>query len=121
MIDPILTERKNRKRWGKPKGLRILENEPRSPSQTEGSGGATSVRAKRRRVNRTEVRGCLGRWWVRGGVHGRLTLFARGANGPKSALKGVLRPFQRLLVSWSGVSEACALVAAESDGQVTRL
>ncbi len=34
--------------------------------------------------------------------HGRLTLFARGANGPKSTLKGVLRPFQRLLVSWTG-------------------
>jgi DNA repair protein RecO (recombination protein O) len=31
-------------------------------------------------------------------------LFARGANGPKSALRGVLRPFQRLLVSWSGKS-----------------
>ncbi len=53
--------------------------------------------------------------------HGRLTLFARGANGPKSALKGVLRPFQRLLVSWSGTSEACPLVAAESDGQITVL
>jgi len=32
-----------------------------------------------------------------------------------------LRPFQRLLVSWSGTSEACALVGAESDGQMTRL
>jgi DNA repair protein RecO (recombination protein O) len=53
--------------------------------------------------------------------HGRLTLFARGANGPKSALKGVLRPFQRLLVSWSGASEACQLVSAETDGQTTRL
>jgi DNA repair protein RecO (recombination protein O) len=53
--------------------------------------------------------------------HGRLTLFARGANGPKSALKGVLRPFQRLLVSWSGTSEACQLVSAETDGQTTHL
>ncbi len=53
--------------------------------------------------------------------HGRLTLFARGANGPKSALKGVLRPFQRLLVSWSGKSEACQLVSAEVDGQMTHL
>jgi DNA repair protein RecO (recombination protein O) len=53
--------------------------------------------------------------------HGRLTLFARGANGPKSALKGVLRPFQRLLVSWSGTSEACQLVTAESDGMMTSL
>jgi DNA repair protein RecO (recombination protein O) len=53
--------------------------------------------------------------------HGRLTLFARGANGPKSSLKGVLRPFQRLLVSWSGTAEACPLVSAESDGQITSL
>jgi DNA repair protein RecO (recombination protein O) len=53
--------------------------------------------------------------------HGRLTLFARGANGPKSKLKGVIRPFQRLLVSWSGVSEACQLVTAESDGAITNL
>jgi DNA repair protein RecO (recombination protein O) len=55
------------------------------------------------------------------GEHGRLTLFARGANGPKSALKGVLRPFQRLLVSWSGNSEACQLIGAEIDGLMTNL
>ena len=53
--------------------------------------------------------------------HGRLTLFARGANGPKSALKGILRPFQRLLVSWTGISEACPLVSAETDGLITAL
>ena len=53
--------------------------------------------------------------------YGRLTLFARGANGPKSALKGVLQPFQRLLVSWSGTSEACPLVTAETDGSITSL
>jgi DNA repair protein RecO (recombination protein O) len=53
--------------------------------------------------------------------YGRLTLFARGANGPKSMLKGVLRPFQRLLVSWSGKTEACALVTAEIDGAPTNL
>lgn len=53
--------------------------------------------------------------------HGRLTLFARGANGPKSALRGILRPFQRLLVSWSGHSEACTLVTAEIDGDLTHL
>jgi DNA repair protein RecO (recombination protein O) len=53
--------------------------------------------------------------------HGRLTLFARGANGPKSVLRGVLRPFQRMLVSWSGRGEACRLVSAEVDGRVTRL
>ncbi len=53
--------------------------------------------------------------------HGRLTLFARGANGPKSSLRGVLRPFQRLLVSWVGKTEACQLVTAEIDGALTRL
>jgi DNA repair protein RecO (recombination protein O) len=49
--------------------------------------------------------------------YGRLTLFARGANGPKSTLRGVLRPFQRMLVSWSGKGEACQLVTAEIDGR----
>jgi len=53
--------------------------------------------------------------------YGRLTLFARGANGPKSSLRGVLRPFQRLLVSWAGKSEACPLVSAEIDGHFTRM
>jgi len=53
--------------------------------------------------------------------HGRLTLFARGAAGPKSSLKGILRPFQRLLLSWSGRTEACAMVAAEMDGAPTNL
>ncbi len=53
--------------------------------------------------------------------HGRLTLFARGAASPKSGLRGVLRPFQRLLVSWTGRSEACQLVAAEIDGIATSL
>jgi len=48
--------------------------------------------------------------------HGRLSLFARGAAGPKSSLRGVLRPFQRLLLSWSGKSEACQLLTAEIDG-----
>jgi DNA repair protein RecO (recombination protein O) len=55
------------------------------------------------------------------GEHGRLTLFARGANGPKSSLRGVLRPFQRLLMSWSGKTEACALVTAEVDGANTSM
>jgi DNA repair protein RecO (recombination protein O) len=53
--------------------------------------------------------------------HGRRTLFARGANGPKSTLRGVLRPFQRMLVSWSGKGEACQLSTAEIDGPVTNL
>ncbi len=53
--------------------------------------------------------------------YGRLTLFARGANGSKSALRGVLRPFQRMLVSWFGKGEACQLVSAEIDGPATPL
>ena len=55
------------------------------------------------------------------GDYGRLTLFARGANGPKSTLRGVLRPFQRMLVSWFGKGEACQLVSAETDGPATPL
>ncbi len=54
-------------------------------------------------------------------THGRLTLFARGARGSKSTLKGVLRPFQRLLVSWTGSGEACQLVGAEIYGAATAL
>ena len=53
--------------------------------------------------------------------HGRLSLFARGANSGKSSLKGVLRPFQRLLVSWTGKAEAGQLVSAEIDGEMTNL
>lgn len=55
------------------------------------------------------------------GEYGRITLFARGANGPKSSLRGILRPFQRLLVSWSGRTEACALLTAEVDGDLTSM
>lgn len=48
--------------------------------------------------------------------HGRLGLFARGAGSPKSTVRGVLRPFQRLLISWSGKGDAVQLVSAENDG-----
>src|SRR5208283_1885512 len=53
--------------------------------------------------------------------HGRLTLFARGVAAPRSTLRGTLRPFQQLLVSWSGRSEACRLLTAEFDGAATGL
>jgi DNA repair protein RecO (recombination protein O) len=53
--------------------------------------------------------------------HGRISLFARGAGGPKSMLKGVLRPFQRLLLSWTGRTEAGALTGAEIDGIATAI
>ena len=45
--------------------------------------------------------------------HGRLTLFARGVRGPKAKLAAVLRPFQLLLLSWSGRGEAPQLTGAE--------
>jgi len=48
--------------------------------------------------------------------HGRLTLFARGARGPKARLAAVLQPFQLLLLSWSGRGESAQLTAAESGG-----
>lgn len=47
--------------------------------------------------------------------HGRLTLFARGARGPKSRLAGVLRPFEPLLISWSGRGDAAQLTHAECE------
>lgn len=45
--------------------------------------------------------------------HGRLTLFAHGARGPRSRFTA-LQPFRSLLLSWSGRGEAPTLAAAES-------
>jgi DNA repair protein RecO (recombination protein O) len=53
--------------------------------------------------------------------HGRLTLFARGARGPKSRLASVLMPFRPLLVSWSGRGDAAQLSAAEAHGEALAL
>jgi DNA repair protein RecO (recombination protein O) len=53
--------------------------------------------------------------------HGRLTLFARGARGPKSKLASLLMPFRPLLVSWSGRGDAAQLTGAEPNGEVTTL
>jgi DNA repair protein RecO (recombination protein O) len=44
--------------------------------------------------------------------HGRLTVFARGARGPRPRF-GALQPFQPLLLSWSGRGEAPQLAGAE--------
>src|SRR5262245_20981662 len=49
--------------------------------------------------------------------HGRLTLFARGARGPKSKLASLLMPFRPLLVSWSGRGDAAQLTGAEPEGE----
>jgi DNA repair protein RecO (recombination protein O) len=48
--------------------------------------------------------------------HGRIALVARGARRPKSALRGVLLPFQPLLLSWAGKRELRTLIRAEWQG-----
>lgn len=48
--------------------------------------------------------------------HGRVGLVARGARGSRSKLKGVLQPYQPLLLSWSGRGELPSLTAAEAVG-----
>jgi DNA repair protein RecO (recombination protein O) len=53
--------------------------------------------------------------------HGRLTLFARGARGPKSKLASLLMSFRPLLLSWSGRGDAAALTAAEPAGEALPL
>jgi DNA repair protein RecO (recombination protein O) len=45
--------------------------------------------------------------------HGRLGLVARGARRPRSALRGLLQPFQPLDLRWSGKSELRNLIGAE--------
>ena len=47
--------------------------------------------------------------------HGRIALMSKGARRVKSKLKGVLLPFQPLLISWSGKGEIPTLTAAEID------
>ena len=45
--------------------------------------------------------------------HGRVPLVAKGARRPKSALRGLLMPFQPLLLWWSGRTELRLLNKAE--------
>ncbi len=52
---------------------------------------------------------------------GRVPLVARGARRPKSALRGVLLPFQPLLLSWFGKSELRTLHRAEWQGGAGQL
>jgi DNA repair protein RecO (recombination protein O) len=47
---------------------------------------------------------------------GRLPLLAKGAKRPKSALRGILRGFQPLQLSWGGKSELRVLHKAEWQG-----
>lgn len=53
--------------------------------------------------------------------HGRFGLVARGARAPKSRSRGLLQPFQPLLLSWSGRGELGTLGAVEPDGAAPRL
>jgi DNA repair protein RecO (recombination protein O) len=53
--------------------------------------------------------------------HGRVTLFARGARRPGSALRGVLQPFIPLLISWSGRADGGTLTGAEIGGALRPL
>lgn len=48
--------------------------------------------------------------------HGKLALVARGARGSKSRLRGVLRPFMPLRISWLLRSDLGTLTGAELDG-----
>ena len=45
--------------------------------------------------------------------HGRLGLVARGARRPRSPLRAVLRPFQPLLLSWTGGGDLVTLTGVE--------
>ena len=49
--------------------------------------------------------------------YGRLALVARGARAAKSRLRGVLRPFMPLSVSWWSRSDLGTLTGAEIDGK----
>ncbi len=53
--------------------------------------------------------------------HGRLGLIAKGARRPRSALRGLLQPFQPLAIRWSGKSELRNLLAAEWVGGLQHL
>jgi len=47
---------------------------------------------------------------------GRLGLLAKGARRRSSPWQGVLKPFQPLLLSWSGRGDLALLIGAETDG-----
>jgi len=47
--------------------------------------------------------------------HGKVTLVARGSRSAKSKLRGILRPFQPLRLSWFARSDLGTLTGAETD------
>lgn len=48
--------------------------------------------------------------------HGRVGLVARGSRSARSRLRGLLQPFQPLLLSWSDRGDLGTLTGAEADG-----
>lgn len=52
--------------------------------------------------------------------HGRIGAVARGARGQRSRWRGVLEPFQPVLVNWGGRGELATLVFAEAGGRPLR-
>lgn len=53
--------------------------------------------------------------------HGRLGMIAKGARRPRSALRGLLQPFQPLEIRWAGKSELRHLIGAEWVGGLAPL
>ncbi|MBI5461822.1 MAG: DNA repair protein RecO [Gammaproteobacteria bacterium] len=53
--------------------------------------------------------------------HGRFGLVARGARAPRSRIRGLLQPFQPLLLSWTGRGELGTLAGVEPDAAPPRL
>lgn len=53
--------------------------------------------------------------------HGRIPAVAKGARRPHSAMRGMLMPFQPLLVTWSGKGEVRLLHSAEWQGGIPQL
>ncbi len=53
--------------------------------------------------------------------YGRFGLMAKGARRPSSRVRGLLKPFQPLLFSWTGRGELPVLTGAEPDGDIPML
>ncbi|NOX70984.1 MAG: DNA repair protein RecO [Gammaproteobacteria bacterium] len=53
--------------------------------------------------------------------HGRISVIARGARSAKSRLRGILRPFMPLSLSWFMRSELGTLTGADMDGKAVQL
>jgi DNA repair protein RecO (recombination protein O) len=53
--------------------------------------------------------------------HGHIGLIAKGARRANSRVRGILKPFQRLLIGWSGKGELAVLTAAEQEAPGTVL